>query len=109
MKKIFTLFSVLVLAATMFAQLPYNTTMTQSHYNNSSIVVGNDGAEYSQNKWDGGVRLEAKAGWLRGSEWNWDDKFVIIALDQTSIPYQLTFQFQGTSVIASDPNWYVAE
>lgn len=109
MKKIFTLFSVLVLAATMFAQLPYSTTMTQSHYNNSSIVVGNDGAEYSQNKWDGGVRLEAKAGWLRGSEWNWDDKFVIIALDQTSIPYQLTFQFQGTSIIASDPNWYVAE
>ena len=109
MKKIFTLFSVLVFAVTMFAQLPYNTTMTQSHYNNSSIVVGNDGASRSQNKWDGGIRLEAKKSAIAGSEWNWDDKFVIIALDQTSIPYQLTFQFQGTSVIASDPNWYVAE
>ena len=109
MRKIFTLLCGLVLTAALFAQLPYNTTMTQSHYNNSSIVVGNDGASRSQNKWDGGVRLEAKASAITGSEWNWDDKFVIIALDQTSIPYQLTFQFQGTSIIASDPNWYVAE
>lgn len=109
MRKIFTLLCGLVLTAALFAQLPYNTTMTQSHYNNSSIVVGNDGASRSQNKWDGGVRLEARASAITGSEWNWDDKFVIIALDQTSIPYQLTFQFQGTSIIASDPNWYVAE
>ena len=93
----------------VFAQLPYNTTMTESHYNNSSVVVGNDGAQYSQNKWEDGIRLEAKAGRISGSEWNWDDKFVIIALNQTSIPYQLTFKYKCNSIIATNPDWYVEE
>ncbi len=95
--------------STAWAQLPYNTTMTQNHYNNSKVVVGNDGASYSQNKWDNGIHLEAKAGWLTGSEWNWDDKYVIIALAQTSIPYQLKFKYTCNSLIASNANWYVAE
>ena len=95
--------------STAWAQLPYNTTMTQSHYNDSKVVVGNDGASYSQNKWDNGIHLEAKNGRWTGSEWNWDDKYVIIALAQTSIPYQLKFKYTCTSLIASNANWYVAE
>ncbi len=92
-----------------WAQLPYNTTMTQTHYNNSKIVVGNDGASYSQNKWDSGIRLEARKSYIRGTEWNWDDKYVIIALNQNSIPYQLKFKYKCSSNIATNPDWYVAE
>ncbi len=100
----------------VWAQLPYNKTMTQTHYNNSSIVVGKDDARYSHNGWDGGIKLEAGGvgsvfgkKFESGSEWNWDDKYVIIALKTNSIPYQLKFKYKCSSSIATEPNWYVAE
>ena len=104
-----------------WAQLPYNTTMTSSHYNNSSIVVGKDGAKFSHNKWSEGVHLEAggvgsiyvpfkgNVEFDSGDEFNWDDKYVIIALNQNSIPYQLKFKYKCSSSIATNPDWYVAE
>ena len=91
------------------AGLPYNTAMTSSHYSNSAIKVGSDGASYSQNKWDGGIYLAAKASWLRGTEFNWDDKYVIIALETNSVPYQLQFKYKCSSSIATNPDWYVSE
>ena len=106
---LFVAFGLFGVNESAWGQLPYNTTMTSSHYSNSSIVVGKDGASYSQNKWDSGIRLEAKKSYIRGSEWNWDDKYVIIALKTNSIPYQLKFKYKCSSIIASNPDWYVAE
>lgn len=106
---LFVAFGLFGVNESAWGQLPYNTTMTKDHYNNSSINVGNDGASYSQNKWDGGIYLAAKKSWVRGTEWNWDDKYVIIALKTNSIPYQLKFKYKCNSIIASNPDWYVAE
>ena len=101
MKKIFTLFSVLVFAATMFAQLPYNTTMTKNHFNNSSTVVAKESAN-----WDSGIRLGTTNALNPG---NWDDHYAVIALNQQSIPYQLKFKYKVNSIISSNPNWYIDE
>jgi len=85
----------------VFAQLPYNTTMTQNHFNNSSTVIAKESAS-----WDSGIRLGTTSNWLPG---NWDDHYVVIALNQQSIPNQLKFKYKLSSIIASNPNWYVAE
>lgn len=97
-----------------WAQLPYNTTMTSTHYNDSKVKVGSDGESYSQNAWSGGIFLQAGTrknlwGTIKGEEWNWEDKYVIIALKTNSIPYQLKFKYKCNSLIATNPDWYVAE
>ena len=97
-----------------WGQLPYNTTMTQTHYNDSKVKVGSDGESYSMNAWSGGIFLQAGTrknlwGTIKGEEWNWEDKYVIIALKTNSIPYQLKFKYKCNSLIASNPDWYVAE
>ncbi len=104
MKKInfFNVCALLTLSAWstyMFAQLPYNTTMTQSHYNSGSTVIKKEGSI----SWDGGVKLGKYA------PFNWDDKYIVIALNQGSIPYQLTFKYTCNSTIATNPDWYVEE
>lgn len=101
MRKIFTLLCGLVLTAALFAQLPYNTTMTQSHFNNSSTVVAKESAN-----WDSGIRLGTTSNWNPG---NWNDHYVVIALNQASIPYQLKFKYKVNFGISSNPNWYIDE
>ena len=83
--------------STAWAQLPYNTTMTQSHYKSSGTIVSSNKASWS----DG---IEVSSGGF-----NWDDKYVVIALAQTSIPYQLKFKYKCSSSWATNPNWSVAE
>lgn len=97
-----------------WGQLPYNTTMTSTHYNDSKVKVGSDGESYSQNAWSSGIFLQAGTrknlfGSIKGEEVNWNDKYVIIALKTNSIPYQLQFKYKCNSIIASNPDWYVAE
>ena len=95
-----SVFAVGSLAA--YAQLPYNTTWTQSHYNSSSTVIRKEG----QQKWENnGVRL----GTTGLSVGNWDDKFIVLALAQTSIPSQLTFRYKCNVGIATNPDWYIEE
>lgn len=93
----------------VWAQLPYNTTMTSSHYSNSKIVVSKEGNVSCSN----GEITMYKTGYIfpiGTGEWgSWEEKYVIIALDQTSIPYQLKFKFKCSSNIATNPDWYVAE
>ena len=85
-----------------YAQLPYNTTWTQSLYNSSSTVIRKEG----QQKWENnGVRL----GTTGLSVGNWDDKFIVLALAQTSIPSQLTFRYKCNVGIATNPDWYIEE
>lgn len=93
-----SVFAVGSLAA--YAQLPYNTTMTQSHYNDGSIIIKKSGTQ----SWDGGVKVGSA-----GGGFNWDDKYVIIALNQQSIPYQLKFKYKVGASGSSNPNWYVDE
>ena len=57
-----------------WGQLPYNTTMTQTHYNDSKVKVGSDGESYSMNAWSGGIFLQAGTrknlwGTIKGEEW----------------------------------------
>ena len=82
-----------------YAQLPYNTTMTQSHYNSGSTVIKKAGSI----SWENGVKLGTYA------PFNWDDKYIVIALNQGSIPYQLSFKYKCNSTIATNPDWYVEE
>lgn len=100
MKKIYLLSMLLAfICTTVWAQLPYNTTMTQSHYNNGSTVVKKEGSV----SWENGVKLGKYA------PFNWDDKYIVVALNQTSIPYQLTFKYKCNNSIATNPDWYVEE
>lgn len=101
MKRLFKhllLACVLAVSTTAWAQMPYNTNMTQTHFNNSKTVIAKDNAS-----WSSGLKLGGSAAF------NWDDKYVIIALDQTSIPYQLSFRYKCNSGIATNPDWYVSE
>ena len=102
-KQLIALVALVTMGANLFAQLPYNTTLTQSHYNNSKTVIKKEGTV----NWNGGgIRLGTTSNWTTG---NWDDKYVVIALNQTSIPYQLTFKYKCNSGIATNPDWYVEE
>ena len=93
----------LLLSSQLLAQLPYNTTLTEDHYNNSNTVITKEGTV----NWNGGgIRLGPTRSTAVG---NWNDKYVVVALSQTSIPYQLTFKYKCNSVIATNPDWYVEE
>lgn len=99
----------------VWAQLPYNKTMTSSHYSNSKIVVSKV-AEDNHYEWnDNGIRLGYYTsrypfvGTVQAPG-NWDDKYVVIALNQSSIPYQLKFRYYCTAYLTpSDVYWYVSE
>ena len=111
---LFVAFGLFGVNESAWGQLPYNTTMTQTHYNDSKVKVGSDGESYSMNAWSGGIFLQAGTyknlfGTIKGEELNWNDKYVIIALKTNSIPYQLKFKYKCNSIIATNPDWYVAE
>ena len=79
MKKIFTSFiAVLLTAICAVAQLPYNTVMTQSHFNDGNTTIKKQGTT----SWSNGVRL-GDATW---GGFNYDDKYVDIALNTSGIP-----------------------
>ena len=98
-KHFFTLIALMALSTNTFAQLPYNTNLTQSHYNDSKTVIKKEGSI----SWENGVKLGKYA------PFNWDDKYIVIALNQSSIPYQLSFKYKCNSTIATTPDWYVEE
>ena len=98
-KHFFTLIALIALSTNTFAQLPYNTNLTQSHYNDSKTVIKKEGSI----SWESVVKLGKYA------PFNWDDKYIVIALNQSSIPYQLSFKYKCNSTIATTPDWYVEE
>ena len=111
MRKIFTfiLFTFLGISQ-IYAQLAYNTTMTQSDFNNSSVVIEKHATENRVDWADNGIRLGYYTG-LFGVQMpgDWADKYVVIALNQQSIPNQLTFKYKVNFAISSNPNWRVEE
>ena len=95
MKKIFTILAVSLLTAlSAMAQLPYNTTMTGDHYNDATIVKS-DG----KNGWDNGIRLGDKT-W---GGFEYDDKYVVVALSSNGIPKKLTCTTAVGSVSSVTP------
>ena len=106
MKKIFTSFiAVLLTTICTVAQLPYNTLMTQSHFDSSSTKIASSG----DNGWDNGVRLGGtKTGAFSGPAWNWDDKYIIIALSSDGIPHHITCNTSTNSSSTTDTKFYVA-
>jgi hypothetical protein len=105
MKKIFTIFAVAMFTAlNAMAQLPYNTTMTSDHYNDATIVQSK-----GDNGWDGGIRCGNKD--LGGFDYN--DKYVVIALSSKGIPAKITCKsraesVQGTLFPPTDIVFYIA-
>ncbi|MCR5050105.1 MAG: hypothetical protein K6A36_03380 [Paludibacteraceae bacterium] len=81
-----------------YAQMPYNTNYSQQHFNSNSTTIKKQNAS-----WDGGLKLGDS------NPFNWDDRYVIIALDPNSIPNQITFRYKCNSGIATNPDWYVSE
>lgn len=106
MKKIFTSFiAVLLTTICAVAQLPYNTVMTQSHFNDGNTKIASSG----DNAWDGGVRLGGTStSAFGGPAWNWDDKYIIIALSSNGIPHHLTCNTSTNSSSTTDTKFYVA-
>ena len=105
MKKIFTILAVsLLTAVSAVAQLPYNTTMTGDHYNDATVVQS-DG----NNGWDNGIRL----GDVKGGGFNYDDKYVVVALSNNGIAKKITCtteakSVQGTLFPPTDIVFYIA-
>lgn len=89
LRHIFLLVALFLATANAWAQLPYNTVMTQSHYNNSAIVIKTEGNV----GWNDGVRL----GNATGGGFNYDDKYVDIALNTNGIPNVLSATTNGGS------------
>lgn len=106
MRKIFTSFiAVLLTTICAVAQLPYNTVMTQSHFNDGNTKIASSG----DNAWDGGVRLGGKStSLISAPPYNWDDKYVIIALSSDGIPHHLTCNTSTNSNSTTDTRFYVA-
>ena len=95
MKKIFTIFAVAMFTAlSTMAQLPYNTTMTSDHYNDATIVQSK-----GDNGWDGGIRCGNKD--LGGFDYN--DKYVVIALSENGIPKKITCNTEAKSISVITP------
>ena len=107
LRHIYLLVAMFVATASAWAQLPYNTTMTQSHFNSSSTKIASSG----DNAWDDGVRLGGKSTSIfdfSGPAYNWDDKYIIIALSSNGIPDRLTCTTSTNSSSKSETEFYVA-
>lgn len=107
MKKIFTSFiAVLLTAICAVAQLPYNTEMTQSHFNDGNTKIASSG----DNGWDNGVRLGGTSTSIfKDPAWNWEDKYIIIALNTNGIPNRLTCNTSvntGSSSIGAGKDYF---
>lgn len=85
----------------VWGQLPYNTEMAQGHYNDGSVRVGSSGTI----AWSSGVKL----GNSTGGGFNWDDKYIIIALSTDGVPKEVSFTYYNSSGAATGSEWYVAE
>jgi len=96
MKKIFTLFVMSFFALSTFAELAYNTTLTQNDFNNASTVVEKaDGQIIEWDADDAAVRCGGTdRGAFSGPAWNWDDKYFVVKL-ANGVPNKLTFQYVG--------------
>ena len=108
MKRITIILTLLLgLMSPVFAELAYNTTLTESDFNNSSTKVGVEGTI----EWDNGnIRCGGSStSILPGSPgYNYDDKYVDIHI-ANGVPDKLTFQYATNSAAATGVSWFVKE
>ena len=106
MKKIFTILSIILLSCGAYAELAYNSALSQNDFNNNSTVIKKEGTI----EWDGGaVRCGGSStGITSGPAWNWDDKYFDVKLD-AGVPNKLTFQYKGNSGASTQVEYYVKE
>jgi len=101
MKKIFTIFSAMLLSVGAFAEFGYNVTFAQSDFNNNTTVVKTEGTI----EWDAdAVRCGgAETGNTSGPAWNWNDKYFVIKLAD-GVPNKLSFQYKGNKATGLTPS-----
>ena len=95
----------MVVVGDVWGQLPFNTTMTQSHYNSSSTKIASEG----DNGWDGGVRLGGTSTSIFAAPaYNFDDKYIVIALSTNGVPNRITCSTATNSNSATGTDFYIA-
>ena len=95
----------MVVVGDVWGQLPFNTTMTQSHYNSSSTKI----ASVGDNGWDGGVRLGGTSTSIFAAPaYNFDDKYIVIALSTNGVPNRITCSTATNSNSATGTDFYIA-
>ena len=103
MKKLFTSILFVALALTASAQLAYNQAFTSDDYNNSATIVGKQGTI----SWDSNaILLGTKNTWSTNATLNWNDKFVIIALEaghSKSISFTTDLTSSLSTIVGSNP------
>lgn len=107
MKKIFTILSIILLSCGAYAELAYNSTLSQSDFNNNSTVVKKEGTI----EWDSDhIRCGGSSNGisLGGPSWNWDDKYFDVKL-ANGVPNKLTFEWACNNVTSTNADWYVQE
>ncbi len=114
MKKLYVTLCALLFSLISFAALNYNTTLTETVFNNSkSNAVG-------AVDWEGGIRLgyvtwlgtqqPGPNHWNLMADENWDDKSVVVALDPSKVAYQLTFTVHCQCIAnATETDYIVSE
>ena len=96
MKKLFTILSAALLSVSAFAELAYNTTLTQSDFNNNATVIAKNNAS-----WDNGIYM-TKGGL------NWDEYSATVAL-AAGVPNKLSFTCQQSSFASTGTGFVVYE
>lgn len=96
MKKIFTILSIILLSSSAYAELAYNSTLSQSDFNNSSTVIAKNKAS-----WNNGIFM-TKGGF------NWDEYSATVALS-AGVPNKLSFTCQQSSWASTGTGFVVYE
>ena len=108
MKKIFTL-SIVVFLTTIcaVAQLPYNTNYSKDYFNSGTTTVNKKSASWDDSKKSifGSERYNRLK--LDAGGFDWNDKYVDIALSQGGVPHKLICTTSCAGA-ATDPYFYVA-
>lgn len=113
MKKLFTIFAATLCSLTMSAHLEFGALYSGEDYNDPTTTIQKDGdvAWITGDASGEGVRLGgSNTGIAPGSPaWNWDDKYVILALPANGQPEKINFIHRTNNNNASSAEWYVAE
>ena len=96
MKKLFTILSAALLSVSAFAELAYNTTLTQSDFDNNATVIAKNNAS-----WNNGIYM-TKGGF------NWDEYSATVAL-AAGVPNKLSFTCQQSSFASTGTGFVVYE
>lgn len=96
MKKLFTILSAALLSVSAFAELAYNTTLSENDFNNNATVIAKNNAS-----WDEGIYM-TKGGF------NWDEYSATVALS-AGVPNKLSFTCQQSSFASTGTGFVVYE